>query len=176
MSESLQRFHKARQEAESRWREPIERRCGELVAQAEAMFDATLKCPDVEFTQRGTIAGSARLQSNLIRLHPVLLCEHSQEFLDQILAHEVAHLLVHQLYGLVAPHGAQWRQMMTQVFELPAHRTHQLDVTHLQGKSFDYACGCQVHKLTIRRHNKVLKGARYRCRGCGQELVASFES
>ena len=42
-------------------------------------------------------------------------------------------------------------------------------------QTFPYVCGCpnHVHDLTIIRHHKVLlEGARYRCRGCGENIWA----
>lgn len=172
MAEVATRFRKAKQECEAIWRSHFEARLLELMALAEAAYKTPFIKPELEFSQRGTIAGSARLQTQLIRLNPVLLVAQPQTFLDQILPHELAHLLVHQRYGKVAPHGVQWRQMMGDVFKLTPLRTHQLDVSQVQGPLYEYACACQTHRLTIRRHNKILKGTSYRCRRCGQPLEA----
>ena len=173
MSDSANLFRKAKIKAEEGWRQPLKERQIQLVAMAEAALAAEFEVPQLEFSQRGTIAGSARLQANLIRLNPVLLCDQPESFIAQILPHELAHLLVHQHYGRVAPHGTQWQHLMSRIFGLPPHRTHQLDVSKVRGQCFAYACGCQTHELTIRRHNKILRGTSYKCRACGQLLVAS---
>ncbi|GGA79490.1 protein SprT [Neiella marina] len=165
-----QRFSDCQQLAESQWRQPLEQHLQQLLKRAAEAFDYRFERPTLMLNQRGTIAGSARLQTQVLRLNPVLLVAEPQAFIGQILPHELAHLLVHQLYGRVAPHGAQWQQMMESVFDVPAERTHRLDVSAVQGEMFLYHCGCQQHQLTIRRHNRVLRGASYRCRGCGEEL------
>lgn len=135
-------------------------------------YGSQLRLPLIRYNQRGKIAGSARLQLNEVRLNPTLLLQNQQEFLHQVIPHEVCHLAVYQLYGRVRPHGPEWQQMMRQVFKLAPHVTHKMDVTDVAGKTFSYQCGCKQHQLSIRRHNKVLKGTRYLCRGCGQSLVA----
>lgn len=159
-------------QAEANWREPLQAQLTRLVERACDAFDHTFTTPQMLFDQRGTSAGSARLQSQVLRLNPVLLVAHPDEFSQQILPHELAHLLVHQLYGKVAPHGKQWQHMMLKVFGVMPERTHKLDVSKVQGEQFLYRCGCQQHALTIRRHNKILRGASYRCRQCGEALVA----
>lgn len=169
-SELSTRFRQAQLKAQEHWQPSLQARLTELYLTAEQHFQSQLLKPALELTQRGTSAGSARLQSNLIRLNPVLLCESPEEFIRQILPHELAHLLVHQLYGKVAPHGNEWKYLMAEVFGLKPERTHRLDTSLVQGPRFFYRCGCQQHQLTIRRHNKIQKGVSYRCRACQQEL------
>ncbi|MEY4475874.1 MAG: hypothetical protein RL248_1641 [Pseudomonadota bacterium] len=127
--------------------------------------------PEVNYHQRGTSAGSACLQSFEIRLNPVLLLENQHAFIDEVVPHELAHLLVYRQFGRVAPHGKEWRWMMEQVLHVPASRTHQFEVTSVRSKTFNYQCQCQQHALTILRHNKVQRGeSEYRCRQCGEKL------
>ncbi|CAD5277508.1 Protein SprT (fragment) [Alteromonas sp. 38] len=65
----------------------------------------------------------------------------------------------------------EWQAIMIDVFQRPANATHSFDVKGVIGKQFNYACLCSTHQLTIRRHNKILKGAQYKCRKCNGELV-----
>ena len=66
--------------------------------------------------------------------------------------------------------------MMETVLQVSAKRTHHFDVSAVKAKTFPYACQCEEeHQLTIRRHNKVLRGeTQYRCRHC-QSILQFIE-
>ncbi|HEY5715571.1 MAG TPA: SprT family zinc-dependent metalloprotease [Psychromonas sp.] len=138
---------------------------------AECFFDRPFKRPSYLFNQRGKSAGTAHLQRNLIRFNPILFVQNREPFTEQVVAHEVAHLIVYQLYGKVRPHGKEWQYVMQRVFNCPAQTTHSLDIKDVIGKQFAYQCSCTRHQLTIRRHNKILKGAKYLCKKCRGELT-----
>ncbi len=138
---------------------------------ANQRLDTHYPEPDISYQLRGTSAGTAWLNHWAIRLNPVLLAENGQSFIDEVIPHELAHLLVHKRFGRVSPHGAEWRWMMESILDVPARRTHKFAIQTVQGNTFTYQCGCQKHELTIRRHNRVLrKETEYRCRQCGELL------
>ncbi|RBW43159.1 SprT family zinc-dependent metalloprotease [Psychromonas sp. B3M02] len=138
---------------------------------AECFFDRHFPRPTYYFNQRGRSAGTAHLQKNIIKFNPILYSQNKQIFIEQVVAHEIAHLLTYQMFGKVRPHGKEWQAIMTQVFKVPASTTHQLDVSDVQGKLFTYRCDCSEHQLTIRRHNKIKKGTTYLCRQCKSALM-----
>ncbi|MCP4325949.1 MAG: SprT family zinc-dependent metalloprotease [Psychromonas sp.] len=138
--------------------------------EAECFFDRAFERPSFQFNQRGKAAGTAHLQRNLIKINPILFTDNRDEFFQQVIPHEVAHLITFQLYGKVRPHGKEWQMIMTKVFKRPALTTHKLDITEVVGQQFHYRCSCSTHQLTIRRHNKVLKGNSYRCTRCSSTL------
>ncbi|EIC82507.1 SprT family zinc-dependent metalloprotease [Serratia sp. M24T3] len=139
---------------------------------ANQKLSATYPEPEINYQQRGTSAGTAYLQYWQIRLNPVLLMENQQDFIDEVVPHELAHLLVYRHFGrAAAPHGKEWRWMMESVLGVSASRTHQFTVTSVQSKTYPYVCQCRDHQLTVRRHNKVMrKEAEYRCSHCGSVL------
>jgi len=142
---------------------------------AECFFDRPFQRPDYLFNQLGKSAGSAHLQSNIIKFNATLFKHNKEEFINQVVAHEVAHLIVYQHYGKVRPHGREWQHVMRNVFNCPAITTHSLDVSEVIGRQFSYLCLCRTHQLTIRRHNKVLKGVKYLCTRCKGTLIANFQ-
>ncbi|WP_298442596.1 SprT family zinc-dependent metalloprotease [uncultured Ferrimonas sp.] len=138
---------------------------------AEQQLQRRFSRPTISFALRGQAAGTAHLQVNRLRFNPTLAQQNPQAFVDEVVPHEVAHLLAWQLYGRVKPHGVQWQQLMRSLFQLEPKTRHSFDVTAVQPRSFAYRCQCQSHQLTIRRHNKVLRGqAQYRCRRCQTPL------
>ncbi len=81
------------------------RRLREKLAQANLKLGRSYPEPKLSYTQRGTSAGTAWLESYEIRLNPVLLMENSEAFIEEVVPHELAHLLVWKHFGRVAPHG-----------------------------------------------------------------------
>jgi len=138
--------------------------------EAECFFDRAFKRPEYLFNQRGRAAGTAYLQRNLIKINPTLFSNNREEFLQQVIAHEVAHLIVFQHYGKVRPHGKEWQHVMNNAFKLPASTTHHFDIKEVVGKQFSYYCACTTHQLSIIRHNKILRGESYLCRHCKTTL------
>lgn len=130
--------------------------------------------PGIAFNQRGKIAGSARLQSNQLRFNPVLLVDNLDTFLEEVIPHEICHLLAFQLYGKVRPHGKEWKNLMSQVYGLSGNTYHKFDVSKVIGNTFEYKCLCGPLQLSTRRHNKVLRRqVTYSCTRCGEKLVSA---
>ncbi|SFC16014.1 SprT protein [Marinospirillum celere] len=142
-------------------------------ALAENFYLKSFPRPEVRLDLRGRSAGVAELNRNRLRFNPVLLKENQEAFLSEVVPHEVAHLLAWQLHGRkIKPHGREWQQIMQQVFELKPKATHQFDTRRSARQGYIYQCACpgKEHALTVRRHNKILRGQRYICRECNSFL------
>ncbi|OOE42894.1 SprT family protein [Salinivibrio kushneri] len=151
-------------------------RAQQCIDVANQQLGTQLTYPVVGFTLRGKSAGTAHPAQWRVRFNPVLLQQAPDTFFDEVIPHEVCHLVTFALYGRVKPHGPEWRSLMTQVFNAPANTTHQLDISAVQGKTFAYYCDCGPVALSIRRHNKIQRGqAIYRCNRCQQPLTRSGE-
>ena len=142
----------------------------------EGSFSASIirriTCPSLSINQRGKIAGSASLQKNHIKLNPQLFHDNIDYYHDQVIAHELAHILVFQLFPRrTKPHGIEWQTIMHDVFDIEPKVSHQLDVTKVAGPTFTYACDCQNVQMSLIRHNKVQnKKQSYICRRCRNPL------
>ncbi|MCY1283990.1 Protein SprT [compost metagenome] len=147
--------------------------------QAEAFFQRTFPRPQVSFQLRGQKAGVAHLDENKLRFNPQLYRENQDDFLKQTVAHEVAHLIAHQLFGpKIQPHGEEWQLIMRGVYELPPHRCHSYEVKRRRVSRFIYLCACPENgefPFSAQRHALVARGRRYYCRRCKTTLVFSGE-
>ncbi len=136
---------------------------------------ARLPDPKVAFDLRGLAAGEASPSDWAIRYNDELLARHGEEFLAEIVPHEVAHLVVAGRYRRkrCRPHGEEWREVM-EFFGVAPRRCHSFEVTPARRmRRFAYRCSCEApHLLTKRAHLRIRRGtAQYSCRRCGDVLV-----
>ena len=150
----------------------VQRKLAETLQLAENYFQRKFPVPTISYDLRGVKAGIAYLQKNVIKFNRTLLLENSDEFIRQVVPHELAHLIVYQVFGRVKPHGQEWQAVMTQLFNLPPDTCHQFDIKNVQGETFEYSCACQTHFLSTRRHNRIVREKiEYLCRKCKGKLV-----
>ena len=153
-------------------------------------FQAPLPRPEVSLKLRGQKAGVAHLQQNLLRFNEQLYRENTEHFLRQTVAHEVAHLVAHQMFGArIQPHGEEWQLIMRGVYELPPDRCHTYAIRRRVGTRYVYRCSCadqdfaftpQRHALVARVGATTVGAARRRCRSlansAANEAVAAAQS
>lgn len=143
---------------------------------AEAFFQQKFTRPRVSFKLRGQKAGVAHLLENKLRFNPQLYRDNPEDFLLQTVAHEVAHLVAHALFGpRIRPHGTEWQQIMHGVYQLPALRCHTYTIKRRTVTRFIYRCDCVDGEFPFssRRHAMVSRGHRYLCRRCRGKLTFS---
>lgn len=150
--------------------------CENYIRMAEKYFGRTFPRPLVKINLRGKAAGQARLDQAELRFNRILYEENRDDFIKQTVGHEVAHWIAYCLWGNVRAHGSQWQQVMQQVFNLPATRLHEYDISRVQGHTYPYRCNCRHYQLSIRRHRAILRGRYYQCRDCGSVLVAVYDN
>lgn len=141
---------------------------------AERFFNRRFERPQVSLKLRGQKAGVAHLAQNLLRFNEQLYRENTDHFLRQTVAHEVAHLVAHQMFGpRIQPHGEEWQLIMRGVYELPPDRCHTYEIRRKASTRYIYQCKCpgQDFAFTAQRHSLVRKGRRYICRSCRQTLA-----
>lgn len=143
--------------------------------QAKSYFSTDFELPSISLNQRGKIAGSAYLQKNIIKLNRMLFTQNIDAFKQQVIPHEVAHLVCYKQFGKVKPHGDEWQSVMRKVFDLQPEVRHKFDVTNVGMREFPYHCECsELIMLSAIRHNKVARGKQqYRCQKCKTLLMPS---
>jgi SprT protein len=150
---------------------------GAHIARASKIFDTEFKIIPVRFDLRGRSAGMYRVKNSRrhIRYNPYLFAKYFDDNLADTVPHEVAHYICDRLYGLryIRPHGIEWKSVM-EALGARAVRTSNYDLEGIPLRTqrrHTYSCGCTTHRLTSRRHNRVLREeARYLCRLCGKTL------
>lgn len=143
---------------------------------ADSYFSRSFRRAAISFDLRGQAAGMAIPSRNLLRFNQYMYQHNRDDFLRQTVPHEVAHLLVYQLYGgSVRPHGQQWQRIMREVFGLPARRCHNYAVQPGWKTRYLYRCNCRQHEFTGQRHACAKRGRQYSCRSCGALLEYSGE-
>lgn len=139
-------------------------------------YGQDFEMPVICFALTGKTAGSYKRLldgSCILNFNRLLLEQHTSDFIDRTVPHEVAHLVAYQVFGLkIKPHGREWKQVMG-LFNADDSRCHSYDVSKLNTRRyrrFAYECSCRSHQLTSIRHNRVLSGYSYVCKSCKQPL------
>lgn len=158
-------------------RAEVLRRVEEYIVIAESHFGCPVPRVPVLFDLYGSTAGMFQYSGSerRIRFNPWIFAKYYRENLCDTVPHEVAHYVVHQIYGErgTKPHGAQWREVMAVFGAYPAV-TFDRDLSGIprrRQRRYLYRCECSVHELSSTRHNRVRRArAKYQCRNCGARL------
>lgn len=109
---------------------------------------------------------------------PTYIANHTQEFLDLVVAHEVSHLIAylyhknHDPFSRFIGHGRIWKDVMRRMGREPKARSgYNLAEDLIKKRPFEYACECTIHNITSNLHKKIQMGKKYACRGCKRTLV-----
>lgn len=143
---------------------------------ANAYFNKAYPLPVITYRKKGSVAGSAFLGRWEIQLNTLMLAQYQHTFIQEVIPHELAHLIAFKQFGnKISPHGKEWQWLMTMVFNCTPKRTHNFTVpttnTHAR---FTYSCLCQDHALSTVRHNRIQhQQTTYFCKKCRGPLVAN---
>jgi len=156
----------------------VEERTEHFICQAEGLFSRQFERIPVLFDLAGRTAGMFKMvgRQRCIRYNPWIFAKYFDENLSDTVPHEVAHYIVHEVYGRrrIKPHGPQWQALMSQ-FGADAGVTFNMDLAGIpqrSQKTHPYRCDCRTHDVSTTRHNRVKRGSgRYHCRFCDGQLV-----
>ncbi|PLW70486.1 SprT-like domain-containing protein [Pseudohalioglobus lutimaris] len=159
-------------------RQQVLARTEHYITTAEEVLERPFERIPVLFDLRGTTAGMFRAHRRRreIRYNPWIFSKYWQLNLDGTVPHEVAHYIVHEVYGVgkVKPHGVEWQALM-HYFNADPEVTFKLDLEGIpqrRQRTHPYRCGCREHQVSTTRHNRMRKGqGSYLCRYCEAHLV-----
>lgn len=159
----------------------------DCVLMAQKRFPGSkIPFPEIRYDLIGTSGGQAIYNRygktvHTIRVNPVLLNENEKEIVEQTVPHEMAHVVVSQVWKhergqqSIKGHGLEWKSVM-RLFGLSPNRCHNMDVTTIRVikgvLEYHFNCGCvgMVYKLSKTKYNRYVDGVVYRCRKCGVQL------
>lgn len=138
------------------------------LTQANNILNTNYKEPKVSYKPKGSVAGCAFLTRWEIQLNSIMLNENGEKFINEVVPHELAHLITFQKFGKVKPHGQEWQYIMSEIMKKEPKVTHNFNIKR---NEYVYICNCQEHYLSPIRHNKIRKNkTSYQCRKCGTIL------
>jgi SprT protein len=108
---------------------------------------------------------------NRVFLNWPLFKANTEDYLNQTIPHEVAHLFQRVLAPNERSHGPIWQRLMRKI-GLQPRRCHSYDTTiSARYESFTYICTCTKHRISKIVHNKILKGKQYKCKSCKSDIT-----
>lgn len=156
---------------------------------ATAMYQADLAAKnmtfprvDVDFNQRGHIAGTARMfrdtKGNLTRgvisYNPYHITQDIDEFFYEMVPHEVAHIVASTLHGDdTKPHGPEWHAVMSRFGVKPKIYTDIVvdNVPSQKREVHLYKCiGCGSQKVLGKKEHAQADRKGLRCAKCGEPM------
>lgn len=89
-----------------------------------------------------------------------------------VVIHEFCHLLVYLKYGIVRPHGKEWRAFM-RFYGVSEPRATTSDFMVEVGVKAK--CKCSVHFVSKKIAGQILSGIKFRCKSCGKKIKVKKE-
>ena len=159
----------------------IENRINELLGIVHTMHPDKVFPPIiVTFHPCGTDAGWAKTLQYQINLNPKMFPHNVDEYINVIVAHELAHIVTSHIHGHegIRDHGPEWSKWMEH-FGLPADRNHRMDTSLIRGRSttYPYTCMCpdKIHNIGTRWNYAIQsKGRVIQCMDCQHPLIPDY--
>ncbi len=158
----------------------VEEKVKETIALIEAKYQFKLsKTIGINFDIKGSrLAGQANLTNCVVRFNPAYLNKYGEEFINDTIPHEIAHIYVWEYYGgRVKGHGKEWKQMMVSIGQPPNRCHHYEPIPGLDGRrhktKYAYTCLC-CGKPAIcgpKIHANIQKGISYFTKCCNSKLI-----
>lgn len=125
----------------------------------------------ITFNKRGAVAGTAWSSKRLIEYNLILAQENQIDFINQIVPHEVAHIIANRYFKKNCGHKKEWKAIMVR-FGLSATRCHNYNVQNAERQRFKYTCACGSNfQVGKNLHNKLQNGSGHYCRKCKTKLI-----
>jgi len=133
----------------------------------------TYQRAEIVFDLQGTRAGVAHNgREKKIRVNAKVATENFEEYVNQVVPHEVCHIVQRQEWPHSKPHGYEWAHLMI-LLGLSPDRTHSMKVEKARKHKKPYMLYCACGEHPVSRHKMARmahENAQYVCRRCKQVL------
>lgn len=160
----------------------IEASVAHFISIASEKHNRHFDMPTITYKTRGTCGGKAWGRDWRVDFNMGLIVDNMNEYLQQVVPHEVAHLIVHAIHGTEykrtrggmrrVSHGTRFYKVMRE-FGVDETRCHSMDTSKVKQKTRTtkkFACMCtgcgDTFTVGTVRKNKIERGVVYRHR-CG---------
>lgn len=129
--------------------------------------------PKVTFNVKGTDGGCAYIDHHWIDLNLMLFRENFQDFIDNVLPHELCHLWAIALKLGGGAHGREWKGLMRRMGAppIPCHNMNTDAAASTTG-FFRYRCLCNSNMVSFEKHRAMQEFPEdYFCGRCEQQFV-----
>jgi predicted SprT family Zn-dependent metalloprotease len=130
----------------------------ECLKLASKKFKREFEMPEIRYDIKNHDGGRAYTARNLIRYNLILLVENEKHFIENVVPHEVAHI-INRLVNKPAPgkkrlmpHGREWKDIMTDLLKVDANVKHTYDCS-----SIEKAPKRKRVKVSIDRVQRILR-------------------
>jgi len=171
------------------WEKKVSERIDEIRAISQEKWGVSMAVK-IEPTLRGlSTYGSANFSKKRIRTHKYLLCEFGDVYIEDVVVHEYAHIVIGErskrgdFSHRALPHGREFKDVCshfgidggatTDLYKnskwIKEKRKEKLKKTRV----FYYSCGCNnfFHEMTIRKHSNMQRGSSRKCTMCKTRLT-----
>lgn len=154
----------------------VEQTVQHFIAMAEKQHGRTFEMPTIEYFNKGRAGGHAKLHSWTVGFNAGLLEDNLQRYMVRTIPHEVAHLVVYAIHGIIRSangkriiHGEKFKAQM-RAFGCETTRCHTMDTSKVRRATrtttkHPVMCACGwTHTVGTIRANKIRRGVEYRHR------------
>lgn len=148
----------------------INAKVAEVLAKLSDRLNKPLKVPLIRYDLKGSVAGKANARELWLNLE--LLNTEWDDMLNNTLPHELAHVVVRQVWGNEPKgHGHEW-QMIMRMLGLTPTRCHSYEYkpARVHSRDHKYECDCRTYTGTSHRATKMASGWVYVCSRCKGEV------
>jgi len=164
-------------------RSEIYTRVDHFINIASDAYNRELDGPHVRFDKRGTCGGTANCSLNELNFNAGLMVDNWDEYLNQVIPHEVAHLVKGAVYGtdrngpLMRSHGVYWQEIMRK-FDIEPDRLHNMNTDKVAQpkRKYLYECTCCGMEFIMSsvKHNRFIRRQK-KYSHCGEAIILRKE-